>query len=365
MPFTVRRGATEVEVLLRRAAARVDVVLRSAHPDRNHWSNQLQLPESLTVAARHLHQHVVIGRKATTVPRVALADPDLFASEEYVFTLERSRYTDKCEITTRLAPGLNEIELPLEWQARLVSLSFVSVANYVVDAAEVHRRIKDFMQSNDVVFDGAGDTELAHLPQAWDIKHSDANRRKRNMDTLAGIASILKEYPGIRCTVHGETGHARAAPPRLADYLGLHPTRDVQRCMDWLAEARAHSCSLALEELGVAKELLDVTFHGRAGHLAVDFIPHHAADAGDTQAPSGKVLPLPAGIPFELLHKASGARILPASDNEPAVTLTSGTVVACPLPEHAALFVGHEYTLRALPARGPSRTRATSPSAPT
>ena len=278
VPFTVRRGATEVEVLLRRAAARVDVVLRSAHPDRNHWSNQLQLPESLTVAARHLHQHVVIGRKATTVPRVALADPDLFASEEYVFTLERSRYTDKCEITTRLAPGLNEIELPLEWQARLVSLSFVSVANYVVDAAEVHRRIKDFMQSNDVVFDGAGDTELAHLPQAWDIKHSDANRRKRNMDTLAGIASILKEYPGIRCTVHGETG------------------------------ARARGAAAARRLPGPPPDARRPAVHGLAGGGARALVQPRARGARRREGAVGRHLPRPRRPPGGRLHPAPRRR---------------------------------------------------------
>ena len=317
------------------------------------------------MAARHLHQHVVIGRKATTVPRVALADPDLFASEEYVFTLERSRYTDKCEITTRLAPGLNEIELPLEWQARLVSLSFVSVANYVVDAAEVHRRIKDFMQSNDVVFDGAGDTELA-LPAAGvghqalrrqppQAEHGHARRHRVDPQGVPGDPMHRPRRDGARA-------RGAAAARRLPG-----PPPDPRRAaVHGLAGGGARPvCSLALEELGVAKELLDVTFHGRAGHLAVDFIPHHAADAGDTQTPSGKVLPLPAGIPFELLHKASGARILPASDNEPAVTLTSGTVVACPLPSTPRSSWATSTRCARSPARGPSRTRATSPPAPT
>ena len=73
--------------------------------------------------------------------------------------------------------------------------------------------------------------------------------------------------------VHGETGAAKAAPRRLADYHRLDRVQQVQQIMDKLAESRAQACVGALVRKGVAGSRLFITHKGRGGNIRVDFVP--------------------------------------------------------------------------------------------
>lgn len=140
-------------------------------------------------------------------------------------------------------------------------------------ARDAEKRIKTFMETHDVLFNGAGEDGLPNVQQAWSIDHLDDGQRKANRATLRGIATILKDYKMIRCEVHGETGAAHSAPKPLARHLSLHPEFDVRTCMDALARARAQACVDALISMGVPPRQLFLTFDGMGGRIAVDFRP--------------------------------------------------------------------------------------------
>ena len=111
------------------------------------------------------------------------------------------------------------------------------------------------------------------LEQAWDIEHTEEGARRHNRNAIRGIANILKDYPMLRCTVHGETGKANSAPTPLADFLRLNAISDVHECMDKLARLRAEACLEALVEEGCPREQLTATSLGMGGRIRVDFIP--------------------------------------------------------------------------------------------
>lgn len=143
-------------------------------------------------------------------------------------------------------------------------------------AREAYARIRRFMERNSVTFNGAGDQGLGGIEQAWSVSHLDAATRRANEDTLKGVAGILLDYPTLRCTVHGETGAANRAPQALASHLGVDATRDVKRCMDFLAQQRAQSCLDVLVGAGVERQQLTVSYDGMGGDVKVDFIPEGA-----------------------------------------------------------------------------------------
>ena len=144
-------------------------------------------------------------------------------------------------------------------------------------AREAHSRIRKFMMSHDVNFNGAAE-DLKHVQQAWSIDHTDPDIRRTNLDAISGIASILKDYRTIRCQVHGETGGATSAPAALAKHLSLDPIKDVSACMSALAKHRAEACVDALIEAGCAPEQLFSTHEGMGGHVRVDFLPEGHLD---------------------------------------------------------------------------------------
>lgn len=153
--------------------------------------------------------------------------------------------------------------------------------------------------NHDVHFNGAGE-KLPRVEQAWSIQHLDERTARDNVDTIKGIASILKEYKQIRCTVHGETGAAKAVPKQLADYLRADPTRDVRKCMDALAKFRAQACLDALCSYGVPRDQLLLSSQGMGGHVRVDFIPEGYVE--------GEVEPEPAYKPVqEFVYKTDPA----------------------------------------------------------
>jgi hypothetical protein len=151
---------------------------------------------------------------------------------------------------------------------------------------EARERIAQFMHAREVVFNGAGEPNLPSVAQAWDVLHTNPQRRAANMDVLQGIARILKEYPQVLCEVHGETGRANSAPMPLAELLRLDPVRDVAKCMGILAHKRAQACLDALVAEGVPQEQLFVTHKGMGGKLGVQFMPSTEA-IKDAKADAG------------------------------------------------------------------------------
>ena len=156
----------------------------------------------------------------------------------------------------------------------------------------VRQRIRSFMQTHDVHFNGAGEDGLRSVAQTWSIDHSDESVRRSNAETIRGIASILKEHPSIACEVHGETGAARSAPDPLAAHFGLDPVGDCSIIMDKLARYRAQAVLDALIAEGVPRAQLELSYLGMGGGVKVDFIPRRAttgaADSTSGAASSGK-----------------------------------------------------------------------------
>ena len=137
----------------------------------------------------------------------------------------------------------------------------------------------------EVVFNGAGEANLPSAAQAWNVQHTNSQRRAANMDVIQGIAKILKEYPQVLCEVHGETSPANSAPEPLAELLRLDPVRDVAECMGILAHKRAQACFDALVAAGVPPEQLFVTYNGMGGKVGVKFMPSTEAAARATSWP--------------------------------------------------------------------------------
>jgi hypothetical protein len=166
---------------------------------------------------------------------------------------------------------------------------------------EARSRIQELLEDHSIAFNGAGEDGLPHISQAWSVEHLDPATHQANMETLDGIAEILREFSHLRCArvhvsrlpsvvlstsrsrlplcacgrapatrlpprlscstarpsdaqssdarssdageVHGETGLVRSAPVELAAFLGLDADRpsDVKQAMDSLAMLRAQA----------------------------------------------------------------------------------------------------------------------------
>lgn len=143
---------------------------------------------------------------------------------------------------------------------------------------QAYDRLQAFRATHEIQFVGPTQAESEQdIEMSWSLNHPDESIAELNHYTIAGIASVLLDFPSLRTEVHGETGNVRAAPVYLASYFGLDPKRDVQACMDSLASRRANACLEALVAAGVPREQLFATHRGRGGQLQIDFIPHEAA----------------------------------------------------------------------------------------
>ena len=61
----------------------------------------------------------------------------------------------------------------------------------------VMTRVRAFMETHDVHFNGAGDEGLPSAEQAWSVDHLDPGVREANWRTLEGIAAILREFQDV------------------------------------------------------------------------------------------------------------------------------------------------------------------------
>ena len=197
--------------------------------------------------------------------------------------------------------------------AGLVPANKYGMGDVALEASKVAARAKvvKFMIDNDVFFNGAAEKKTqeskARMPQAWSIDNLDLQTSKNNQMTIKGIAEIMnhKDHQDLYCRVDGQTSTAEQAPLPLAEFHGLDRRRDVGVIMDRLAEIRAQACLDALLASGVPAVQLYTTYKGRGGRLTVDFIPQAAAAPdGHDEREEVELMPLPAGIPFQVRHRA-------------------------------------------------------------
>ena len=66
-------------------------------------------------------------------------------------------------------------------------------------AREAYGRITEFLKTNVVQFNGAGEHLLPSVDQSWNVEHTDPKQCDDNYRTISGIAKILAEYRHIRC----------------------------------------------------------------------------------------------------------------------------------------------------------------------
>ena len=145
--------------------------------------------------------------------------------------------------------------------------------------SEAADKIRSFMAGRVVTFNGAGESRLRNVMQAWSLDHTDDSKAEMNREAIRGIAGILKQYPTLRCEVHGETGIATSSPEPLARHLGLHAEDDVSDIMVALARFRAQACLDALVDEGVPEGQLFVSATGMGGDVGVHFLPKGASAA--------------------------------------------------------------------------------------
>ena len=144
--------------------------------------------------------------------------------------------------------------------------------------AEARDQITRFMTDHDILFDRA-DVLLSDIKQAWNVRTLSMTTAKENLKTLTMIACILKQYPTLRCTVHGESGAAATniAPRKLAAYLSLDSAKDVRECMERLASFRAQACVEELVVQGVPRDSLRTSWLGEG---APSFYPFSVCTPG-------------------------------------------------------------------------------------
>ena len=130
----------------------------------------------------------------------------------------------------------------------------------------------------------------------------------------------------------------------------------------WRSLAGAVVCAVVGAWLarGVDPARLWVTARPMGHSMKVDFVPH------GSRVP-GRYDPLPAGIPFRLMHqrRVDHGPVDAPADSAPreaalalvheGVTLAQGNQVVCPLPPHAALHVDEAYVLQGTQHDPPNR----------
>jgi outer membrane protein OmpA-like peptidoglycan-associated protein len=351
-------ASQEVSMALEKATGDLNVLFRSAHPEPAHWSHFLRVPPGLRVVVRHTASDTRIvegvvssGDESKCVLLGSQPSRQLYCQEHYTLDLEGGSYFAPDPNALLLRAGVQDVVMRVTWATRMVRCYLSSADANVyrsAQAQEAYARIRAFLEKHDIIFDGAADSQVVKITQAWSIHHSDPQVRAANLATISGVAGILKAYPNLRIEVHGKTGAAESAPRRLADHFAKHPKHDVQELMDKLAMHRAQACLEALVHSGVPASQLYVSFRGRDGASTVDFIPEGTSSAPSLagQPVQREMARLPAGIPFEVRLKAGGT-VLHAG-----MTTKAEPEVLVPLPHKERLIVGQTYVFEAFAGPG-------------
>lgn len=344
--FTVHKAPQEVEVRLARATGDVNVRFHSLHPDPDHWTHSLVVPNGTRITITHAALGCIVSSGVVESGHCFIGGADtLYSGEEYVLAAQSDAHFERAEVRFSLRPGAQDVWLCLAWYARPIQL-YVMSAEETDDSAEAYAQVQKVLRDNDVFFNGAGEADLPRPDQAWSVEHTDNVKAAGNRKTFQLIAAVLRMFPQLRCEVYGQTGPAVTAPVSLADYLDLHPTRDVAKCMDALARLRAEACMKALVEAGVPASQLFITYKGLAGELKVDFIPRSAHYNPTGAGASSDLPPLPPKIPFELWLKTplpAGRR--PALGVAPSGSPTAvfGTLSGAYINSRAIEVRGHPH----------------------
>ena len=131
-------------------------------------------------------------------------------------------------------------------------------------AVAARGRMMQLMREHEVVFNGERDNIPEYAlgaAQTWSVTHLDPKRTKSNLETLDGIAKIMRQYPEICCDVFGmaRSFAEGKADVHLAKAFGLHPAADSDKIHRALALHRAQACVDALVHRGIgAKRLFPV-----------------------------------------------------------------------------------------------------------
>ena len=65
------------------------------------------------------------------------------------------------------------------------------------------RKVRAFMKGRTVYFNGAGDSKLGTVEQAWDLDFvGDRSKARTNREVLDGIAAIMRDFPRLGMQVH-------------------------------------------------------------------------------------------------------------------------------------------------------------------
>ena len=298
-----RAGPQRVRLSLERLTADLLVRLTNGRSSTDHWSAGLAVASGVPIRIWHKALNLLVLEATVYDGEVLLPGLELFyIHETYVVEVAPTIRTLAATHEVTIYAGTTTVAVPLERPSRRVELSLSSESLSEATRRQTERareRIRAFLLEHDIFFNGAAEDVTAAsalgTSQAWSIEHLDPSYRARNMATLDGVAKILNEHPDISLEIKGETTKNRTAEA-LGAYFGLHPTDDVGKCMDLLARQRGEACFDALVSRGVNPARLWVTSNPMGEAMKVDFIPH-AASIPDQHKP------LPAGLPFRLLHQ--------------------------------------------------------------
>ena len=302
-PEKARGLPQEVHIPLERATGDVLVRLVNARSDLGHWSSALSVASGVPITLRHKGLGIEVLNETVYDGEVLLQGANLFyINETYTVEVAATIRTIEAAGEVTVCHGVTTINIPIERPARRIELSLFNERlreDTERQAASARERIREFLIENDVFFNGAAEPATQQsargTAQAWDIRHLDEALHRQNKRTLDGVAKIMLDHPDISLEVAGMTTENRTAQA-LGAYFNLHPTDDVKQLMDLLARRRGQACYDALVERGVDSARMWVTSNPMGTEMKVDFIPHTAGIPDQYQ-------PLPAGMPFRLLHQ--------------------------------------------------------------
>ena len=309
----------QVEVSLRRTTTDLIVRLVAARANSHtHWSSALAVANGVPIVVRHKIRGLEVIRATVYDGEVRLPGADIFyVNEIYTVEVLETIRTLSAEKSVTIYPGHTRASemlggstqrpaavcvIPIERPARRIQcmlLSEMQTGDRERQLQVARKQLHDFMSVNKVFFNGAAEpaTQASALgtAQAWSVAHLNATNRNANRVTLDGIAAIVHKNPDVSLEVRGETTkHAKAE--RLGEYFNMHAADDVRAIMDLLARRRGEACYEALKQRGVDAARMWVTSAPMGEAMKVDFIPHASQIPGQYQ-------PLPAGVPFRLMHQ--------------------------------------------------------------
>eukprot|EP00900_Chrysochromulina_parva_P006146 jgi/Chrpa1/15532/Chrysochromulina_OHIO_Genome00022443-RA len=117
--------------------------------------------------------------------------------------------------------------------------------------------------------------------RAWDVLHTNPQRRAANMDEIQGIAKILKECPQVLCEVHGETATETSRPQISRDSQAAKLLQEKQELVYQQAVA---------SPVDEARLMAAIAERDAARRACISGLRTHAETAAREAAESAKIL---------------------------------------------------------------------------